>query len=71
MTQNGEPCLKWSEVGSGKEKKEGDHNYCRNPTKKEPQDWCYYQEEKKKVGKGMCAVVTCGKDNLDSIRHSL
>ena len=71
MTQNGEPCLKWSEVGSGKEKKEGDHNYCRNPGKGRIQDWCYYQKEKKKVGKGRCAVVTCGKENLASNCHPL
>ena len=69
MTQNGEPCLKWSDVDSGLFKEEGDHNYCRNPMKLENQDWCYYQENEKKVSRGNCAVVTCGKDNFNKTRY--
>ena len=64
MTQNEEPCLKWSEVDSKLFKGEGDHNYCRNPMKL-ANHWCYYQDTEKKVSKGKCAVVTCGKDNVN------
>ena len=50
-------CLTWSDVGIPLYESVGDHNYCRNPEKRDKQDWCFVKGKKK----GFCAIETCGK----------
>ena len=49
----------------GPEKGIGDHNYCRNPTEKYDETWCYTTDPDKRWD--FCVVPTCdGKHHLAS-----
>ena len=56
---DGNACMQWSDVPDFSEV--GEHNYCRNPGKKQLQDWCFYTVNQGQRKIGRCNVVTCGE----------
>ena len=60
VTKSGNPCKKWTEISQNYTHLPfiGDHNYCRNPGRKEDREFCYVSKKKKEL----CIVRTCGKN---------